>query len=89
MSGGPKFEYYWTDGDKYKKPTALPAPTVGHRASVAMLFVGLFLILLLFECIRTYIRTYVHTYAFVSESLRSHLSFVRFTVNLELAMVMQ
>lgn len=26
MSGGPKFEYYWTDGDKYKKPTALTAP---------------------------------------------------------------
>lgn len=28
MSGGPKFEYYWTDGDKYKKPTALTAPKV-------------------------------------------------------------
>ncbi|XP_069986861.1 MOB kinase activator-like 3 isoform X5 [Penaeus vannamei] len=26
MSGGPKFEYLWADGGKYKKPTALPAP---------------------------------------------------------------
>ncbi|KAM7288007.1 MOB kinase activator-like 3 isoform X1 [Ixodes scapularis] len=26
MSGGPKFEYLWADGHKYKKPTALPAP---------------------------------------------------------------
>ncbi|XP_057297546.1 MOB kinase activator 3A-like [Hydractinia symbiolongicarpus] len=26
MSGGPKYEYYWADGDKYKKPTALSAP---------------------------------------------------------------
>lgn len=26
MSGGPKYEYYWADNDKYKKPTALPAP---------------------------------------------------------------
>jgi hypothetical protein len=26
MSGGPKYEYYWSDGDKYKKPTAVPAP---------------------------------------------------------------
>ncbi|KAG1677505.1 MOB kinase activator-like 3 [Nymphon striatum] len=25
MSGGPKFEYLWADGAKYKKPTALPA----------------------------------------------------------------
>lgn len=25
MSGGPKYEYHWADGDKYKKPTALPA----------------------------------------------------------------
>ena len=25
MSGGPKFEYLWADGNKYKKPTALPA----------------------------------------------------------------
>ena len=31
MSGGQKFEYYWTDGDKYKKPTALAAPTVGMQ----------------------------------------------------------
>ncbi|RWS30172.1 MOB kinase activator-like 3 [Leptotrombidium deliense] len=26
MSGGPKFEYLWADGSKYKKPTPLPAP---------------------------------------------------------------
>ena len=26
MSGGPKFEYRWADGHKYKKPTALSAP---------------------------------------------------------------
>ena len=26
MSGGPKFEYLWADGGKYKKPTPLPAP---------------------------------------------------------------
>ncbi|KAL0274815.1 UNVERIFIED_CONTAM: hypothetical protein PYX00_002849 [Menopon gallinae] len=26
MSGGHKFEYLWADGDKYKKPTQLPAP---------------------------------------------------------------
>jgi len=26
MSGGPKFEYLWQDGVKYKKPTHLPAP---------------------------------------------------------------
>jgi hypothetical protein len=25
MSGGPRFEYLWADGDKYKKPTPLPA----------------------------------------------------------------
>jgi len=25
MSGGPKFEYLWADGSKFKKPTALPA----------------------------------------------------------------
>ena len=24
MSGGPKFEYLWADGNKYKKPTKLP-----------------------------------------------------------------
>lgn len=26
MSGGPKYEYRWQDEQKYKKPTALPAP---------------------------------------------------------------
>ncbi|XP_022250521.1 MOB kinase activator-like 3 [Limulus polyphemus] len=26
MSGGPKFEYLWADGIRYKKPTPLPAP---------------------------------------------------------------
>lgn len=26
MSGGPRFEYLWADGVKYKKPTHLPAP---------------------------------------------------------------
>lgn len=26
MSGGARFEYLWADGEKYKKPTALPAP---------------------------------------------------------------
>ena len=26
MSGGPKFEYLWADGNTYKKPTKLPAP---------------------------------------------------------------
>ena len=26
MSGGPKFEYLWADGNRYKKPTQLPAP---------------------------------------------------------------
>lgn len=25
MSGGPRFEYLWADGDKFKKPTQLPA----------------------------------------------------------------
>lgn len=25
MSGGPRFEYLWADGDKFKKPTPLPA----------------------------------------------------------------
>ncbi|KAJ8979800.1 hypothetical protein NQ317_001290 [Molorchus minor] len=27
MSGGPRFEYLWADGDKFKKPTPLPART--------------------------------------------------------------
>lgn len=26
MSGGSRYEYFWADGDKFKKPTALPAP---------------------------------------------------------------
>ncbi|XP_037045476.1 MOB kinase activator-like 3 [Bradysia coprophila] len=26
MSGGPRYEYLWADGDQYKKPTKLPAP---------------------------------------------------------------
>jgi len=26
MSGGPRYEYLWADGDHYKKPTKLPAP---------------------------------------------------------------
>ncbi|OCT97809.1 MOB kinase activator 3B isoform X1 [Xenopus laevis] len=26
MSGGPKYEYRWQDDNRYKKPTALPAP---------------------------------------------------------------
>lgn len=26
MSGGPRYEYLWADGAKFKKPTALPAP---------------------------------------------------------------
>lgn len=26
MCGGARFEYLWADGEKYKKPTALPAP---------------------------------------------------------------
>ena len=26
MSGGPRFEYLWADGVKFKKPTKLPAP---------------------------------------------------------------
>uniref|UniRef100_A0A914CQS1 Uncharacterized protein n=1 Tax=Acrobeloides nanus TaxID=290746 RepID=A0A914CQS1_9BILA len=26
MSGGPRYEYLWQDGHKYKKPTPLPAP---------------------------------------------------------------
>lgn len=26
MSGGPKYEYHWQDGNHYKKPTQLPAP---------------------------------------------------------------
>lgn len=26
MSGGPRFEYLWADGVKFKKPTPLPAP---------------------------------------------------------------
>lgn len=26
MSGGPRYEYLWADGEHYKKPTALPAP---------------------------------------------------------------
>eukprot|EP00112_Aurelia_sp_Birch-Aquarium-sp1_P012998 Seg2738.1 transcript_id=Seg2738.1/GoldUCD/mRNA.D3Y31 product="MOB kinase activator-like 3" protein_id=Seg2738.1/GoldUCD/D3Y31 len=25
MSGGPKYDYYWADGDKYKKPTSVSA----------------------------------------------------------------
>lgn len=25
MTGGSRYEYFWADGDKYKKPTALPA----------------------------------------------------------------
>lgn len=33
MSGGPKFEYLWADGNKYKKPTPLPAP---HYVSLLM-----------------------------------------------------
>eukprot|EP00117_Sycon_ciliatum_P043799 scpid94957/ scgid31666/ MOB kinase activator 3A; MOB-LAK; Mob1 homolog 2A; Mps one binder kinase activator-like 2A len=30
MSGGPKYEYMWADGDKFKKPTKLPAPRYIH-----------------------------------------------------------
>ncbi|KAG5646592.1 hypothetical protein DXG03_002896 [Asterophora parasitica] len=26
MSSGPRYEYLWEDGVKYKKPTKLPAP---------------------------------------------------------------
>lgn len=26
MSGGPRYEYLWADSDRFKKPTALPAP---------------------------------------------------------------
>ncbi|KAL5281135.1 MOB3B family protein [Megaselia abdita] len=26
MSGGPRYEYLWADGDTFKKPTSLPAP---------------------------------------------------------------
>ncbi|XP_055314446.1 MOB kinase activator-like 3 isoform X1 [Sitodiplosis mosellana] len=26
MSGGPRYEYLWADGENFKKPTALPAP---------------------------------------------------------------
>lgn len=26
MSGGPRYEYLWADGDTFKKPTQLPAP---------------------------------------------------------------
>lgn len=26
MSGGPRYEYHWQDGNNYKKPTQLPAP---------------------------------------------------------------
>lgn len=26
MSGGPRYEYLWADGDAFKKPTPLPAP---------------------------------------------------------------
>ncbi|XP_064599732.1 MOB kinase activator 3B-like [Liolophura sinensis] len=26
MSGGPKYEYHWCDGENYRKPTALAAP---------------------------------------------------------------
>lgn len=26
MSGGPRYEYLWADGETYKKPTQLPAP---------------------------------------------------------------
>lgn len=26
MSGGPRYEYLWADGDQFKKPTPLPAP---------------------------------------------------------------
>ena len=26
MSGGPKYEYRWQDGNRYKKPTILSAP---------------------------------------------------------------
>ena len=28
MSGGPKYEYLWQDGQKYKKPVHLPANQV-------------------------------------------------------------
>uniref|UniRef100_T1J020 MOB kinase activator-like 3 n=1 Tax=Strigamia maritima TaxID=126957 RepID=T1J020_STRMM len=33
MCGGPKFEYLWADGHRYKKPTPLPAP---HYISLLM-----------------------------------------------------
>lgn len=26
MSGGPRYEYLWADGEHFKKPTPLPAP---------------------------------------------------------------
>ena len=26
MSGGPRYEYLWADGETFKKPTPLPAP---------------------------------------------------------------
>lgn len=26
MSGGPRYEYLWADGENFKKPTPLPAP---------------------------------------------------------------
>lgn len=26
MSGGPRYEYLWADGETFKKPTSLPAP---------------------------------------------------------------
>ena len=44
MSGGPMFEYYWKDEGKYKKPTALPAATVGDVCGAGEGFVNLHMI---------------------------------------------
>ena len=38
MSGGPKFEYLWQDGTKYKKPTQLPANQVNNLETDTLSF---------------------------------------------------
>jgi hypothetical protein len=61
MSGGARFEYLWADGEKYKKPTALPAPqyvallmdwTEGqiNNETVFPVSTGYFLVILFLSC---------------------------------------
>ena len=56
MSGGPKFEYLWQDGVKYKKPTQLPANQV--RCSWINILDGLVYFIAVYNSTLRYLTAY-------------------------------